>query len=533
MYQDTVGTAMQNGQCSTRGTFQVELGLAQGDPLSPTRYLVFINSLLEETTSKCKGVSLGSAQQLVAQMFADDFTGLAEDAEGIAAMIPVVINFCETWRIKMNPAKCSVLVVGPDYEVCKRLNRTWQWGTTSIPLVESTKYLGVMINHNMNWDVHAEYVLMKAEKAASAIWSALSDNRINMYFRRLLLTSLVKPVMEHACEVWEPSKLAARKLQSFYSRLQRKMLHCHKNVHHAIVGADLGCPSLESSRAQLRAEAAKRIHIMQADRLPKVVTGTVWGAKVGRGRPRKLWVDRSKENLKAFKIDDVVIADKSLKKMDFKKLAIRCAADKDKLYMEAEAVARSTVKAYLELDNVSTGRSMRHYLDSSNRRGAELMFQCRASSLLLNSRTAKWSRHTARTLPDGTVQSAAIKECQCCSLNVDETMVHFLMDCPCFEFDGDLGSLGRTSFLVQLKQLVGAVEFGKWELFSKEKRVQLLLGESFWGKKVGEVHDLFQKFLVSIWKERESVVADFSNSSCSARGDTGRVANGQLATAHI
>ena len=530
MYQGTLGTAMQNGQTSTRGFFKVELGLAQGDPLSPTLYLVFINSLIEEVANKCQGVSLGLAQQLVAQMFADDFTGLSETAEGVDAMIAVVIEYCDTWRIRMNPSKCSVLVVGAEFEECKQSNKTWQWGDASIPLVESTKYLGVMLNHNMNWDVHAEYVLKRAEKAASAIWGALSDSRINLRFRRLLLNSLVKPVMEHGCEIWEPTKAAAGKLQSFYSKLQRKMLHCPKTVSHSILGAELGCLRLVSCRAQLRAEAAKRVHCMSAVRLPKVVTGVDWGANGCRGRPRQLWVNRSKTNLQELNIADSVIADNALNKMAFKKVALRCAAGKDAAFMKAEAAKSSSVAKFLELDNVNSERKMQPYLDSSNWRGAELMFQCRASSLLLNGLTGKWSRKASRILPDGNLDEETAKECQCCVGKPVESLEHFLLECPLFDNVGAVSSdVGRLSFLRRLKLLVGDTIFVSWENF-KDKRVRVLLGQAFWGKHVVEVHLLFQEFLAAAWNARKAFLENLVSVPCSVH--SGRVANGQLATAH-
>ena len=380
--------------------------------------------------------------------------------------------------------------------------------------------------------MHAEYVLKRAEKAASAIWGALSDGRINLRFRRLLLNSLVKPVMEHACEIWEPTKTAASKLQSFYSKLQRKMLHCHKTVHHSILGAELGCLRLVSCRAQLRAETTKRVHQMPADRLPKVVTGVDWGVNARAGRPKKLWVQRSEANLVELKIDDSVIADTNMKKPAFKKIALQCAADKDAEFMKAEALTRSSVAKFLELDNVSSERKMQPYLDSSNWRGAELMFKCRASCLLLNGVTGKWSRKDLPILPVGNLDEESVKQCRCCAGKPAESLEHFLLECPRFDnVDVASADVGRLVFLGRLKQLVGDTVFLRWENLTPTKRVQALLGRACWGKLVVEVHALLQEFLVVAWKARK----DFLESSVSVprSAHIGRVANGQLAIAHM
>jgi hypothetical protein len=525
MYQGTTSTTVQNGQLSSKGMFDVELGLAQGDPLSPTLYLIFINSLLEEIDSKCEGVSLGPGVQLVAQMFADDFTGLADSPEAVDSMILVIKDYCSRWRIKMNPAKCAVLVVGTEHAECKRLGRSWYWGTELIPMVDSLKYLGVMISYDMNWDVHADMVLKKAERASFAIWSALGDGRIKLFFRRLLLTALVKPVMEHACEIWEPSQESARKLQSFYSKLQRRMMNCPKSVAQSILGAELGCQPLTSCRQQRRVEAAKRVQAMGTNRLPKLTTTVDWGKNSCRGRPKKLWGDRAKAVVSELNIDLAQHVDTG--KAVFKKLIIAKTAGRDLANMKVEAGRHSSVAAYLELEEGASGRQLCHYLDSDDWQGAQLMFQCRASCLPLNGLTGKWRRQTSRIRDDGTLEVIEDKNCKCCDKETEESLGHFLLECS--KYDSGVGKLDRKDFLKTLKGLAGDQKFAEWDLLPKVKKLQKLLKPEFWGKKgalvVTNVGYLVQRFLKDAWSVREEF--------CSACGDTGRVANGLMATAHM
>ena len=248
-------------------------------------------------------------------------------------------------------------------------------------------------------------------------------------------------------------------------------------------------------------------------------------------RPRKLWVNRSKTNLRDLNIADSVIADDDLSKLAFKKIALRCAAGKDAAFMKEEAVARSSVAKFLELDNVNSERKMQTYLDSANWRGAELMFQCRASSLLLNGLMGKWTRKDSRILPDGNLDEESVKECQCCDGKTVESLEHFLLECPLFDNDGAASAdVGRLSFLERLQVLVGDTLFVSWENFPKDKRVQVLLGEAFWGEHVVEVHSLFQKFVAAAWKARKVFLESLVTVPRSAH--YGRVANGQLAIAH-
>jgi hypothetical protein len=271
---------------------------------------------------------------------------------------------------------------------------------------------------------------------------------------------------------------------------------------------------------------------MPADRPPKVVTGVDWGVNARKGRPKKLWVQRSKANLVDLNIDDSVIADNNLKKPDFKKIALQCAADKDDAFMKAEAVTRSSVARFRELDNVNSERRMQPYLDSSNWRGAELMFKCRASCLLLNGLMGKWSRKDLPLLPDGNLDEESGKQCQCCVGKPVESLEHFLLECPRFD-NVDVASVdvGRLSFLSRLKQLVGDSVYLRWENLTHAKRVQALLGRACWGKLVVEVHALLQEFLVVVWKARKEFLESLVSVPRSAH--IGRVANGQLAIAHM
>jgi hypothetical protein len=273
---------------------------------------------------------------------------------------------------------------------------------------------------------------------------------------------------------------------------------------------------------------AKRVQAMAAGRLPKLVVDLGWGSSARRGRPRKLWAGRSKANLTELKIDDATIQNCDCNKTAFKTIAMSRTAERDEANMKEEATKRNTgtVAAYLDLDDSSLGKKMRlrPYFDGGHERGAQLMFQCRASCLLLNNYTAGWSREATRLLDDGNLDVEGAKACQCCDKNVEENLIHFLLECP--QYDGST-SYDRKAFLGELKDLVGGVLFGKFEALTKAQKVQKLLGRGFWGELSLDVHKLLQRFLVSAWGVREKFYSDRS-----AGGNTGRVANGLPATAH-
>ena len=67
-------------------SFPIDLGVAQGDPLSPTLYAIFENALLQELHA---GHSMeGSlARGILALLYADDLVGIAFTADGLQSNI--------------------------------------------------------------------------------------------------------------------------------------------------------------------------------------------------------------------------------------------------------------------------------------------------------------------------------------------------------------------------------------------------------------------------------------------------------------
>ena len=77
MYEGTTSIATCDGRESCEGGFDVKMGLAQGDPLSPTLFAVFIDPLIKTIQERCEGVRVGdSGMYLHSLMFADDQLGL-------------------------------------------------------------------------------------------------------------------------------------------------------------------------------------------------------------------------------------------------------------------------------------------------------------------------------------------------------------------------------------------------------------------------------------------------------------------------
>ena len=119
--------------------FEVKCGLRQGCVLSPYLFSIFTMGLAWALEAKQLGVKV-RGKWLGSCLFADDIALLASCARELQAMLDVAAEFVSRWRLKFNPKKCGVLVVGQ-----KKQQRRWCLGKAKIDEVDEYKYLGVWV----------------------------------------------------------------------------------------------------------------------------------------------------------------------------------------------------------------------------------------------------------------------------------------------------------------------------------------------------------------------------------------------------
>ena len=99
------------------GRFALERGVAQGCPMSPFLYAVFIDSVLNDLYEHCSadGVPVGDsawARTLVAQLYADDLASFATTAAGQQRMLNVVRAHSIRWGWDVNTSKTVAVIFG-------------------------------------------------------------------------------------------------------------------------------------------------------------------------------------------------------------------------------------------------------------------------------------------------------------------------------------------------------------------------------------------------------------------------------------
>ena len=128
-----------------------------------------------------------------------------------------------------NPEKCKHMLISR-----KRSNTlsppTFTLGMSHIETTHVYKYLGISITSNLSWSQHISLICTKAMRLLGLIYRKFYFHS-NTSILLKLYVSLVRPLLEYACQVWNPYLLRdinkVENVQKFALRLCTKQWDLH------------------------------------------------------------------------------------------------------------------------------------------------------------------------------------------------------------------------------------------------------------------------------------------------------------------
>ncbi|XP_076452206.1 uncharacterized protein LOC143287853 [Babylonia areolata] len=227
----------------------VESGVPQGSVLGPSLFLLYINDLPDGIKSKIR-------------LFADDTMCSKtimkkKDEQVLQEDLHSLTTWEEKWSMEFHPQKCSTL------RVSRKRDKTapaYELHGQKIENVSTTKYLGVNIQDNMQWESHIDSITMKASKTLGFVRRNLKIG--NKKTKETAYKALVRPFLEYAATVWDP--YTANKVEA-PEKIQRRAARWVSNRHRQTSCVDsildsLNWPSLQQRRKKARLEMFYKFH---------------------------------------------------------------------------------------------------------------------------------------------------------------------------------------------------------------------------------------------------------------------------------
>ena len=213
----------------------VTSGIPQGSILGPLLFIVFINDLPDVILSACK-------------VFADDTKvyNSQENHDILQNDLLNLIKWQDTWQLKFNINKCSVLHIGK-----KNNKNKYYMNDSPDSLLKETlaeKDVGVTFSADMVFDQHISNVIKKAGQMTGLV--RRSFTYLDKTMLKTLIKTIIRPQLEYANVIWSPmykrQSIAIEKVQ----RRATKLLKDIRNLPYSERLEALDIPSLKYRRVR-------------------------------------------------------------------------------------------------------------------------------------------------------------------------------------------------------------------------------------------------------------------------------------------
>jgi len=206
MYREVTMAVRVRGELGPE--FHANMGVKQGDPLSPLLFGLFIDRIESVFSNILPGVGIQMGNMLVqVLLYADDLVLVAESPAQLQSMLDVLQNFCACNSLTVNVKKSEVVVFNKQHHQpdAGEVHLVYK----GQPLVVSPHFvylgfqfdgkgLGNCIDRNSKKGDAARFAMIRR-------CYQLGINNVSLKLH--LYDALVKPVVNYGCELWGPGLL--------------------------------------------------------------------------------------------------------------------------------------------------------------------------------------------------------------------------------------------------------------------------------------------------------------------------------------
>lgn len=287
-----IGNGLTNDFCSN-------LGVRQGDTLSPNLFKVFINDLAQIFDDSCDFATLGT-YKINCLMYADDVILISQTEEGLQNCLKKLEKYCELWCLDINTEKTKSVVFNKSG---KLLSYSFTFNGEPIENVQSYKYLGVLFSASGTFSHAKKDLYNRGLKAFFKLKSIFSDSCPSVKTSLHIYDHTIKPILLYGCEVWGTSfsKAASLRNEPYFklekafmnfeceklsTRYYKYILGVHKRTTNIAVSGDLGRTPMFIDIICTVYKYFKRIESMDNDSL---LGQTLHASKELHGSGRQTW----------------------------------------------------------------------------------------------------------------------------------------------------------------------------------------------------------------------------------------------------
>lgn len=210
IYQTTKSVVWTGKEMSSE--FATLSGVKQGCLLSPLLFALYINDIHDAIGG---GLHVGN-KNIRTLMYADDIVILSDNINTLQDMINKLYKYCMNWNLEINMAKSEIMVF-------KKGGRTasaekWMLNGTEIRITTQYCYLGMILTPRLNFKKHIENRNNSAKNSLNVTWNNfLSKKNISLRAKWQLFLAVCRAIQTYGAQIWGYSHFEeVDKLQRYF-----------------------------------------------------------------------------------------------------------------------------------------------------------------------------------------------------------------------------------------------------------------------------------------------------------------------------
>ena len=208
------------------GRFVINIGVGQGTVLGPTLFKIYILDMFLST-------------KLFSLRFADDsnLVGMGNKKEETELEINNELKNLHTWfcknKLTLHPDKSRYIVHTKDKQIAIKLGEKQLMRCGYDQQEEGVKFLGVLIDENLDWKLQINNVRKKIGKGNYLLWRY--RNRLTASMKKTIYESFVRTHITYCLSVWGAKKSAAntelkKQLKRIWKKIGQRTQHTNSRL---------------------------------------------------------------------------------------------------------------------------------------------------------------------------------------------------------------------------------------------------------------------------------------------------------------
>ena len=243
MYENVKSQVKINNRLSE--SFSCMTGVRQGECLSPFLFAIYLNDIEQEFITKgADGVDTGFLK-LFLLLYADDIVIFSETADGLQNRLNILYDYCQRWRLTVNPNKSKILIFRKGGRLPQNLQ--FYYGDTVLEITNKYTYLGIVFTTGGSFSEAQSTLSGQAQKAIFVLNKYISKFvNVSPSLVLDLFDKLISPILCYASEVWGFSK--ADSIERIHLKFCKRLLSVKQCTQNDFVYGELGRCSFLSKR---------------------------------------------------------------------------------------------------------------------------------------------------------------------------------------------------------------------------------------------------------------------------------------------